>query len=219
MEPLTIAEKAFAELCAIDGRLAWRREHRRAVVVGAGPVGLLGAMLLVSRGYETWVYSRSRGPNAKAAIAEAVGARYVSSQDEPAEELAARIGPIDVVYEAAGAPQTSWDLLRHMGPNTVFVLTSVPRHDERIALDPHALALQLVMHNQVVVGTVNAGPDAFAAAIRDLGTFASRWPRAVRALITGRYPMEHFQEPVSGAAGGIKNVIEIGPGGTMLHSG
>ncbi|HWQ56774.1 MAG TPA: glucose 1-dehydrogenase [Bryobacteraceae bacterium] len=209
VEPLTIAEKAFLELCAIDGRLPFRRSRRRAVVVGAGPVGLLGAMLLVERGYETWVYSRGRTPNPKAAIAEEIGAGYVSTEEMPPEHFAAKIGPIDVVYEAAGAVQTSFDVLQRLGPNGVFILTGVPRHGDPVSLDPSPLSLNLVMRNQALFGTVNAGPEAFMAAIRDLGAFLRRWPKAVRALITGRHPLEHFLDPVTGKAGGIKNVIVV----------
>jgi threonine dehydrogenase-like Zn-dependent dehydrogenase len=207
VEPLTIAEKAVLELRAIESRMPWRRETRRAVVMGAGPVGLLGAMALVEAGYETWVYSRSRAPNPKAEIAEAIGAEYVSSAVETAERFAARLGVIDVVYEAAGAPQAAFDLMRHMGPNTVFILTGVPRPDERLEVDMHALAFNLVLHNQVVMGTVNAGPDAFAAAVRDLAAFAARWPKALRSLITGRFPLERYDDAIQ--AGGIKNVIAL----------
>jgi hypothetical protein len=46
----------------------------------------------------------------------------------------------------------------------------------------------LVLKNQVVFGTVNAGRDAFEASIRDLGAFVDTWPEAVRSVITGRFP-------------------------------
>lgn len=209
VEPLTIAEKSFLELCAIDRRLPYARPRRRAVVVGAGAVGLLGAMLLVQDGYETWVYSRSRKPNPKADIAEEIGARYVSSSEMSPERFAARVGPIDLIYEAAGAVQTSYEMLYRLGPNGVFILTGVPRHGERVSLDPRLLSQNLVMFNQAVVGTVNAGRDAFTAAIRDLGQFLHRWPGPLAALITNRFPLERFWEPVAGRAGGIKNVIVI----------
>jgi hypothetical protein len=66
-----------------------------------------------------------------------------------------------------------------------------------------------VPKNQIVVGTVNAGKDAFEAAIHDLSTFTQHWPQAVRALITARYPLEAFHDPLFGEAGGIKNVISF----------
>ena len=74
----------------------------------------------------------------------------------------------------------------------------------------------LVLKNQVVLGVVNAGPQAFDNAVRDIGVFAARWPQALRAMITGRYPMEAFHDPVMGKAGGIKNVIEISRDGPAV---
>jgi hypothetical protein len=58
---------------------------------------------------------------------------------------------------------------------------------------------------------VNAGRGTFEDAIRDLGVFMGRWPEAVRALITGRYPIEAHRELLLGQAAGIKNVITLVP--------
>jgi len=207
VEPLSIVEKALAGFEAIRRRMPWEGGPRRALVVGAGPVGLLGAMALIEAGFETWVYSRSRAPNPKAQIAEAIGAAYVSSEEEPPKRFLRRLGAVDLVYEAAGAPQTVFDMLPRLPANSVFVLTGVPAVP--MQLDTARLALNLVIRNQVVMGTVNAGPDAFQAACRDLAVFARKWPRALAALITARYPLEAFHDPVTGAAGGIKNVIAI----------
>ena len=216
VEPLTIAEKALIEARAMQERLPFERGRRTAVVAGAGPVGLLGAMALVEAGYRTLVYSRSQPPNVKTGIVEAIGAEYVSCAAMPVEEFAAHAGPIDLIYEAAGAPQTVFDLLLHLGPNGLFVFTGVPGRGARVSLDARRLVYQLVMNNQAVMGTVNAGPDAFAAAIRDLGTFMRRWPLAVRSLITARWTIEEFRLAVEGEAGGIKNVIEISSSGKTV---
>jgi hypothetical protein len=67
----------------------------------------------------------------------------------------------------------------------------------------------LVLKNQIVLGTVNAGADAFRTAIRDLAAFHDRWPASVRALITGRFPIEAFGDLVFSNRGGIKDVIAI----------
>jgi glucose 1-dehydrogenase len=218
VEPLTIAEKALIQVAQIQKRLPWGcpPEHdpasgycHRAVVLGAGPVGLLGAMLLVIAGFRTWVYSRSRTPNRKAAIVEAIGATYISSEELDTESMAREAGPIDLVYEATGAAQLAFDVLKSLGPNGVFVLTGVPSHGRPVELDTDTIMRNLVLQNQIVLGTVNAGKAAFEGAIRDLSTFNRRWPQQLRALITGRYPLEQFREPVSGEAGGIKNIIEL----------
>jgi threonine dehydrogenase-like Zn-dependent dehydrogenase len=207
IEPLTIAEKAWLEFRAIDRRLPWRQERRTAVVLGAGPVGLLGAMLFRAAGFDTWVYSRSRTPNAKAAIAEEIGARYVSSLEVPPREFARGAGNIDVVYEAMGAAQPALDILQSLGANGVFLFTGVPSPAEALSLDLHRLLLRMIVRNQVIVGTVNAGPDAFQAAIRDLSVFHARWPAALASMLTGRYPIEAFRDAIG--AGGIKNVIAM----------
>ena len=68
----------------------------------------------------------------------------------------------------------------------------------------------LVLENQVLYGTVNAGPPAFDAAIADLAKFEARWPEQVRALITGHYPPEKITEVLAGEQGAIKAVIRFG---------
>jgi len=217
VEPLTIAEKALIQIGAIQRRLPWGlpvsaakpadyRHH--AVVLGAGPVGLLGTMALVTAGFDTWIYSRELPPNPRADIAPSVGARYISSQSESIAQLAAAVGNIDVVYEATGASQIAFELLQALGTDAVFCFTGVPRHGEPISIDADLLMRNLVLKNQVFFGTVNAGHDAFQAAIRDLGVFYQRWPDAVRSLITGRYPIEEFQEPIFEKSG-IKNIISL----------
>jgi threonine dehydrogenase-like Zn-dependent dehydrogenase len=213
VEPLTIAEKALIEVREIQQRLHWEGGKQRVVVLGSGPVGLLGAMALVNAGFETYVYSRSPKPNAGANVAEGVGTRYISSTQTSIEQMAEQVGNIDLIYEAAGAPQFAFEVLKHLGSNGIYVFTGVPRDQAPVQFDTERIMYNLVLKNQVVVGVVNAGPQAFDNAVRDIGIFNARWPQALRAMITGRYPMEAFQDPVMGKAGGIKNVIAISRAG------
>src|SRR4029079_2328990 len=69
VEPLTIAEKALIQVRNIQDRLPWDGYRHRALVLGAGPVGLLGAMALLQAGFDTYVYSRAVPPNPDADIA------------------------------------------------------------------------------------------------------------------------------------------------------
>ena len=61
----------------------------------------------------------------------------------------------------------------------------------------------------MIFGTVNAGLDAYEAAVRDLGLFMARWPDAVRSLITGRYPIDDYKDVLLEKPGGIKNLITL----------
>jgi threonine dehydrogenase-like Zn-dependent dehydrogenase len=213
-EPLTIAEKGLEQILTVQRRLPWGcpgaalQYCHKAVVLGAGPVGLLGAMALVNAGFQTYVYSAKPAPNPGAKIAEAIGATYISSSEVPVDSLATQVGNIDVVYEAVGASQFAFDVLRVLGTNGLFVLTGVPGHHAPISVDTDTIMRNVVLKNQAVIGTVNAGRSAFASAINDLGDFYRKWPDAVRSLITAHYPLERFAEPIEGHQG-IKNVIEI----------
>jgi threonine dehydrogenase-like Zn-dependent dehydrogenase len=218
VEPLTIAEKALIQIWQMQERLPWSCPHRpgknhghcrRAVVLGAGPVGLLGAMALRANDFETIVYSREIAPNAKSELVESIGARYACAEKESPDELAARVGPIDLVYEAAGASAVAFQMMQALGANSMFVFTGVPGRKAPVEVDTDRLMRNLVLKNQVVFGTVNAGRDAFEAAIRDIGVFVSRWPDAVRSLVTGRFPVEQYEALLRGRPTGIKNVISF----------
>ncbi len=219
-EPLTIAEKALIQVWDVQERLPWTCPHkpgkrhghcRTAVVLGGGPVGLLGAMALRAADFDTIVYSRERAPNEKSAIAEAIGASWASAEEESPEKLAARVGRIDLVYEAAGASRVAFEMMQVLGANSVFVFTGVPGRKAPAPVDTDRLMRNLVLRNQIVFGTVNAGRDAFEAAVQDLGRFVALWPAATRALISGRHPVERYRELLTGRPGGIKHVLAFAP--------
>jgi glucose 1-dehydrogenase len=84
----------------------------------------------------------------------------------------------------------------------------VPGKHGPVAIDTDTIMRNLVLKNQCLLGTVNAGKDAFQNAVADLTSFHATWPEAVKNLITGRFPLERFAEPIHSQSG-IKNVIEI----------
>lgn len=218
-EPLTIAEKALEQIWQVQSRLPWAcpvvpgkagAHCHTAVVLGAGPVGMLGALAFAAAGFRTVVYSRTPAPNDRSALCDLFGAEYVSSETTPPAGLSGAVGAIDVVFEATGASRFAFEVMKHIGANAVFVLTGVPGRRAPAEIDTDLLMRNLVLSNQVVFGTVNAGRQSYEAAIRDLATFQSRWPEAVSRLISGRYPMECHRDHLCGEATGIKNVITLG---------
>ena len=222
LEPLTIAEKALIEVGDVQDRLPWLQATappprvdavKRAVVLGAGPVGLLGALALVVRGFETWVYSLEAAGSPKAKWVEAIGARYLSSPDVPIEALPATVGNIDLVYEATGSANVAFKALQSLGVNGIFIFTGVPGKKGPLPLDAEAIMRNLVLKNQLVYGTVNAGRDAFEKAAADLTEFHRRWPGPLAALITGRYAPEACQSLLLGPPEGIKRVVSFAVSG------
>jgi threonine dehydrogenase-like Zn-dependent dehydrogenase len=218
VEPLTIAEKSLEQLWIVQRRLPWdcpdqagkaRAHCKRAVVLGAGPVGILGAMALQVEGFEVTVYSRSANHEETNAIVAAIGARYIAAETHSTDEMAKMAGPIDVVYEATGASSVAFDVLKHLGPNAVFVFTGVPGHKAPILVDTDEIMRNMVLNNQLIVGSVNAPPQAFQSAIRHLGIFARRWPDTLRSVITARFPMDRAVDALQSQPGGVKNVVTI----------
>lgn len=219
VEPLTVAEKGLEQVWQVQKRLPWVHKNApkdaqgtglRAVVLGAGPIGILGAMTLVRHGFETYVYSRSKKPNAKADLVESFGATYISSETTSVDELADRVGNIDLVYEAVGLSKISYEVMRVLGMNGVYVFTGIPAPRSPIEVEADNIMRNMVLKNQAVVGTVNADKKAFEDAISDLGVFMKRWPKALKSLITGRYTIDNYRELLLGDKSGIKNVISMG---------
>jgi len=216
-EPLTIAEKALAQIFwMMQQRPPWidpetargeRGNGLSAVVLGIGPVGLLGAMVLANAGFTTCVYSRELPPSPRIDLVAAIGATYISSQTATFGQLAEQAGNIDLIYEAVGHSHFALEALKVLGTNGIFVLTGVPGLQAFVEADPARLMREMVLQNQVLLGTVNAGPDAFTAALRDLGLFRRHWPAVVPALIAGRYPPEQAADLILGRPTGIKSVI------------
>jgi threonine dehydrogenase-like Zn-dependent dehydrogenase len=218
VEPLTIAEKGLAQVWQVQQRLPWgcpvtpgkaAAHCHRALVLGAGPVGLLGAMALANYDFDTYVYARDPAPNPKSMLVESIGAHYISSAKLSPEMLPQHIGNIDLIYEATGASGVSFEMMKHLGTNGIFIFTGVPGRKGPIEVDTDLMMRNLVLKNQVVFGTVNAGRDAFENSIRDLGTFAKRWPDVVKSLISGRFPMEAHRDLLLGRSPGIKSVITL----------
>jgi threonine dehydrogenase-like Zn-dependent dehydrogenase len=214
VEPLTIAEKALAQLWDIQTRLPWTKpgdgSGLSAMVLGAGPVGLLGAMAFRVAGFSVTVYSRSAYHEEKDDIVSAIGANYIAAETHDLDQMAKAVGRLDVVYEAVGASSFAFEVIRHLSPNGVFIFTGVPGRKGPIPVDTDFMMRGMVLNNQLIYGTVNAPTECFAAAIRDMGVFVERWPDAVKRIVTGRYPLENALEPLSGKGGGIKNIVEVG---------
>src|SRR5271165_3049662 len=150
-------------------------------------------------------------PSPRIDLVHDIGATYVSSQSTTFPDLAEQIGNIDLVYEAVGHSHFALQALQVLGTNGIFVITGVPGLQAFIEADPARLMRDMVLKNQVLLGTVNAGPEAFAAALRDLDAFRRRWPAVVGTLIAGRYPPEQAPDLVLGRPTGIKTVIAFDP--------
>jgi threonine dehydrogenase-like Zn-dependent dehydrogenase len=210
MEPLTVSAKASVDLDAIMRRYPWEPLGLRALVLGAGPIGLLSAMMFTARNIKAFIYSLEPADSDRAELARSFGAEYVSARDTPVSSLRTRVGPVDVVFEAVGTAKVAFGALATLAPNGIFILSGVPSPRGPIEMDLDGIMRDIVLKNQVLFGTVNASRGAFAAAVRQLEQFMGLFPRPLRGLITSRSKLEDAPALLRQSSG-IKQVVTLAP--------
>ncbi len=208
-EPLTVVEKAVRQAELIQRRLNhWNL--KTAIVTGAGPIGLLGTMLLRSRGIDVYTLARTPAPNPAADIVAACGATYVSTRELSAEELASSLPNIDLIIESSGSSALVFESMKLLGNNGVLVLLSLTGGHETNLVPTAELNTSLVAGNKVIVGSVNAGMVDFANAVESLGRFERLWPGLTESMITHRFTLhDDLIAATAKLDGGVKSVIEF----------
>jgi threonine dehydrogenase-like Zn-dependent dehydrogenase len=204
-EPLSVIAKAVQGYLAVRARLNFDVATSTGLVLGAGPIGLLAAMTLRAYGIKTHVFSREPGNDPRAGLARAVGAHYISAEDVPLERIPETTGRYDVVFEAVGVPQVAFGALPTLAPNGVFLMTGIPARRGPMQADLSGWMRELVLTNQLILGTVSAGRPSFEFAIRALEQFMTLFPEAVRCLVQ-RVPLERAPEVLARSLG-IKDVV------------
>src|SRR5262245_30789247 len=126
IEPLSIAANAAEQAYAVQQRLPWQPERGRVLVLGAGPVGILGAIAMVVTGFETIVYSREPTDSRRADNVRRLGATYLSAEETPLDKISGTVGPIDVIYEAVGVASVAFGAAQALAPNGLLILTGIP---------------------------------------------------------------------------------------------
>lgn len=181
IEPLSVVEKAVAKALRMHAG-----EPQRALVLGAGPIGLLAAMVLRLRGLEVAVHSIEPPDHPRARLARVAGLRYVERPEA---------GSADVIIEATGSAEAAFAGFGALAALGVYAILGSPNARGEMPF------LDLLVKNQIVFGSVNAGPDALAAAVEDLPSLE----RAVLARMINRVGFERVAETVSRPSG-IKTV-------------
>jgi threonine dehydrogenase-like Zn-dependent dehydrogenase len=198
LEPTSVVAKAWDHVDRVGGRSkAW--QPRTAVVTGAGPIGLLAALLGVQRGLDVHVLDVvTDGP--KPALVADLGASYHSAA---LEEL--KVVP-DVVIEATGVSQVVAGVLGSTAGNGVVCLTGVSAPGRQTALDLGAINRELVLGNEVVMGSVNANRRHYELAADALARAEAGW---LDRLLTRRVPIERFGDALEQQSGDVKTMIEL----------
>jgi threonine dehydrogenase-like Zn-dependent dehydrogenase len=191
-EPSSICARAIRHARAVGERQPWRTE--RALVIGPGAIGMLTTYFLRLDGFEVWVAGRSAPPTPKSELAEACGARYVSSTETPLAALAEETGGFDVVIEAAGDAQVMLDTLGLLRRNGVACLLGVDGRRRTVSLEGPVLGVDTILQNRALLGSVNAHARDWEAAVHHLDRARTRWPGALEEFVGLRVPVDRFED-------------------------
>ena len=216
MEPLSVVEKAIDEALRVqtvrcpDAATTPDWFHgRRCLVAGLGPVGLLAAMVLRLRGGEVYGLDVVDANTARPKWLAGIGGHYIDGREVPADQVEKKIGGMDFILDASGIAALEFNLLDALALNGVYVLTGIPGGDRPLQIPGAELIRQLVLDNQVMLGSVNAARGHFQMAADDLAQAHLRWGAQIAGLITHRYSPDQFAGLMDGhQSDAIKEVIE-----------
>jgi threonine dehydrogenase-like Zn-dependent dehydrogenase len=196
LEPTTVVTKAWEQVQAVGQRAFW--EPRNVLVTGAGPIGLLGALVCAQHGLEVHVLDRAvSGP--KPELVRALGATYHTGR-------ATDVGfNPDVIVECTGVGQVISDCLRVASAGAVICLTGVGSGGRTTGLTAD-VAATMVLQNNVVVGSVNANKRHWYKAAQVLAQADRAW---LGRLITRRERPEAFMQALQRQPSDIKVVIQF----------
>ncbi len=197
LEPTTIVAKASEQVDRIGARAFY--DPKVVAVTGAGPVGLLAALLGVQRGLEVHVYDRvTDGP--KPDLVRDLGATY---HVDTLPDSGVRA---DVLVECTGVPSVVLDVMTSGALDSVACLTGVSNPGKQVPVDLGGFNRDTVLHNEVVFGSVNANRRHYASAAAALGRADRDW---LGRLITRRVALARFQEAFDRHPHDVKVVLDL----------
>jgi threonine dehydrogenase-like Zn-dependent dehydrogenase len=199
LEPTSVVAKAWEQVERIGARsAAW--QPKCALITGAGPVGLLAALMGKQRGLEMHVLDRvDKGP--KPDLVRALDATYHVGD-------LGKLAP-DIVIECTGAGSVVLDAMGRTAPGGIVCLAGVSSGGHKIDFDIGDLNRGMVLENDTVFGSVNANRRHYRAAAEALAKADKTW---LARLITRRVPLARWQEAFKPHAHDIKVVVEFDGG-------
>jgi glucose 1-dehydrogenase len=198
LEPATVVAKAWDHIEKIGHRAAWA--PRTVLITGAGPIGLLAALLSVQRGYATYVLDLAT-EGRKPEMVRRLGATYVESGDIGDAEADA-----DIVIECTGHVQMLLEAAPQHARYRITCLTGVSAAGTESAVDPGLLNRNMVLQNSVLFGSVNANRHHYELAAQALAQADPGW---LAGLVTREVPLDKWADAYTRQPDDIKTVLNF----------
>jgi threonine dehydrogenase-like Zn-dependent dehydrogenase len=196
LEPATVVAKAWDHIEKIGRRSAW--SPSKVLITGAGPIGLLGALLAVERGYDTYVVdlvTEGRKPD----MVRRLGATYFHL-----DHLGDAAAEADIIIECTGHVE----MLLETGPqhvrHRITCLTGVSAAGAASSIDAGLLNRNMVLQNSVLFGSVNASRHHYELAGEALAQADPEW---LAGLITREVPIDRWADAYARQPDDIKTIL------------
>jgi threonine dehydrogenase-like Zn-dependent dehydrogenase len=191
-----VVAKAWDQVTKISSRSATTATS--ALVTGAGPIGLLAALIGRQKGLDVTVLDRvTEGP--KPSMVAELGATYITSLDD------LKVAP-DVVIEATGVGQLVFDVIGRTAPDATVCLTGISSGTREVSIAAAAVNKAMVLSNEVVFGSVNAGLANYQQAADALAAADNDW---LAKIITRTVPMASWAQALERQPDDIKVVVDL----------
>jgi threonine dehydrogenase-like Zn-dependent dehydrogenase len=182
-EPASVCAKAIEQAYLAQQRLqVWK--PKRALVLGAGQIGLLATMMLRLRGLEVYTLATKPGPQRKSEITTAYGATYVSIKQTSMAELVKQVGRPDIIFEATGNAEVCFRAMEVLGLNGALIWTSITGGKHDVTVDGAKINLEWVLGNKLLVSSVNGNRHHFELGIQALSLGEHTYPGVTERILT-----------------------------------
>lgn len=200
LEPASVVAKAWDHADRIGSRsAAWRPGS--VLVTGAGPVGLLAALMGQQRGLEVHVFDQVVD-GIKPQLVRDLGAIYHGGALSALGDLKP-----DIIIECTGATPVIADALTRSAPAGIVCLAGVSSAGHRVELDLGDVNRRVVLENDVIFGSVNANRTHYEAGAAALHRAERAW---LARLISRAVPVHDWRDAFVRRRDDVKVVLEFG---------
>ncbi|MGH9639626.1 MAG: zinc-binding dehydrogenase, partial [Bryobacteraceae bacterium] len=197
LEPTSIVAKAWDHITRIGQRAEWR--PKTVLITGAGPVGLLAAMIGAQRGLEVHVLDRIK-EGLKPELVKQLGGTYHTTAVKD-------VGfQPDITIECTGVAPVIVETMTHLASDGILCLVGVSSHGQPPAIDIGAWNRTMVLQNNVIFGSVNANRKHWQMAAEALAKADKKW---LSRLISRREALSDWKQALQRQPDDIKVVIEF----------
>lgn len=196
-EPASVLAKAWDHIERIGSRSYW--QPKTVLITGAGPIGLLGALMGKQRGLEVHVLDRVT-QGSKPELVRQLGGTYHSGEVKDIGFKA------DIIIECTGVTPVITQCMSQLAGDGILCLAGVSTHGQTASLDLGTINREMVLDNIVMFGSVNANRKHWEMAGQSLLRADKNW---LSQVISRREPLNHWQKAIQKQPSDIKVVIDF----------